>query len=90
MTPDVAADLIKESIVLVIKVISVLAIPSLLAGLFVSIMQAATQINEQSLSTLPRLIITLLTFALTTQWIIQEINDFFLMLMNRLPTIIAF
>lgn len=39
--------------------VSVLIVPSLLVGLVVSVFQAATQINEQTLSFLPRLLVTL-------------------------------
>ena len=89
MSPELAADILQSAIILVIKIVCVLAIPSLLTGLCISILQAATQINEQSLSTLPRLIITLLTFTVTSPWLIIEFNDYFIGLMNRVPFIIS-
>ncbi len=90
MSPDVASDLIRNAIILVVKIVCVLAIPGLIVGVFISIFQAATQINEQSLSILPRLIVTMITLAVITQWLIREIEDYFLQLMNRLPELISF
>jgi len=59
LTVDVAADIVASGINVVILLVSVLVVPSLLVGLLVSVFQAVTQINEQTLSFLPRLIVTL-------------------------------
>ena len=59
LTVDVAADIVASGIKVVILLVSVLVVPSLLVGLLVSVFQAVTQINEQTLSFLPRLIVTL-------------------------------
>lgn len=60
MTPEIFVELFKESLWLVLIMVCAIIIPSLLVGLVVAIFQAATSINEQTLSFLPRLIITLL------------------------------
>lgn len=59
MTPEIFVELFKESLWLVLIMVCAIIIPSLLVGLVVAIFQAATSINEQTLSFLPRLIITL-------------------------------
>lgn len=53
MTPDIAVDLMLQAIQLVLVIVAVLVVPGLLVGLLVSLFQAATQINEQTLSFLP-------------------------------------
>ena len=63
MTPDIAVDLMLQAIQLVLVIVAVLVVPGLLVGLLVSLFQAATQINEQTLSFLPRLMVTLLALA---------------------------
>ncbi|STK26305.1 flagellar biosynthetic protein FliQ [Escherichia coli] len=63
LTIDVAADIVAGGIKVVILLVSVLVVPSLLVGLLVSVFQAVTQINEQTLSFLPRLIVTLVCWA---------------------------
>ena len=50
-------------------------LPSLIVGLIISILQAATQINEQTLSFLPRLISIFLSILIFGPWIIRELLD---------------
>ena len=59
MTPEVAVDLFRNALWLTTMMVAVLVIPSLLVGLLVAMFQAATQINEQTLSFLPRLLVML-------------------------------
>ena len=54
---------------------AVIILPSLLVRLFVSALQAATQVNEQTLSFLPRLLAVLITVLLAGTWILQELMD---------------
>jgi flagellar biosynthesis protein FliQ len=50
MTPEVAVDLFRSALWLTTMMVAVLVVPSLLVGLMVAMFQAATQINEQTLS----------------------------------------
>ena len=52
--------LFSEALSLVVLMVSVLVVPSLLVGLTVAVFQAATQINEQTLSFLPSLMATMM------------------------------
>ena len=61
MTPEVAIDLFRQALWLTSVVVAIVVLPSLIIGLIVAMFQAATQINEQTLSFLPRLLITFLT-----------------------------
>lgn len=70
LTIDVAADIVASGIKVVILLVSVLVVPSLLVGLLVSVFQAVTQINEQTLSFLPRLIVTLVVLGVCGKWMI--------------------
>ena len=63
-------------------------IPSLLIRLVVAILQAATSINEQTLSFLPRLIITLLALMLFGHWMTQMLMEYFYGLIERLPQVL--
>lgn len=89
MTPEVAAGLFGDALFLVVKMVMVLVLPSLLVGLIISTFQAATQINEQTLSFLPRLIMTLLTIMAAGPWLIRELMDFMNRLMVNVPNLIG-
>lgn len=75
LTLDVAADIVASGIKVVLILVSVLVVPSLLVGLCVSIFQAITQINEQTLSFLPRLVVTLLVLGVCGKWMIVQLSD---------------
>ena len=75
MTPDSIIEIFGRALFLVVVIVSVVIIPSLLVGLLVSVFQAATQINEQTLSFLPRLLATLMAIILAGPWIVQELMD---------------
>ncbi len=76
LTPEIAVDLIGEGLKLVMLLVTLLALPGLLIGVLVSLFQAATQINEQTLSFLPRLLITLLTIGVMGRWMAGALMDF--------------
>jgi flagellar biosynthesis protein FliQ len=89
MTPEVALDLFAQAFWLTITIVLVIVGPSLGIGLIVSIFQAATQINEQTLSFLPRLIVTLLTIMATGSWMVNKLMELFTQLMLDIPHIIG-
>jgi flagellar biosynthetic protein FliQ len=76
MTPEITLQFFGEGFQLVVLMVSVLVVPSLLVGLVVSVFQAATQINEQTLSFLPRLLTTLVTLLVTGPWLLTRLIDF--------------
>ena len=76
MTPDIAVDLMLQALQLTITMVAVLVLPGLVMGLIVSLFQAATQINEQTLSFLPRLMVTLLALAVSARWLVTQLMDF--------------
>ncbi|SDH83988.1 flagellar biosynthetic protein FliQ [Pseudomonas panipatensis] len=78
LTPDSAVEFIANAVHITIMVVCVLVVPSLLGGLLVSIFQAATQINEQMLSFLPRLLITLGMLVFAGHWILRTLSDLFI------------
>ena len=68
MGPEVFVDILRDALFLVIVLVSAVIVPSLLVGLVVAVFQAATSINEQTLSFLPRLIVTLLALIMGGHW----------------------
>lgn len=76
MTPDMMVQLLGEGFLLIVLMVSVLIVPSLVVGLVVSVFQAATQINEQTLSFLPRLLTTLITVMVAGPWLLARLIEF--------------
>jgi len=75
------------------EVLLVIGAPLLLAalvtGLIVSIFQAATQINESTLSFLPKLLAILATLVVAGPWMIQLLVDYMQRLFTSIPGVIG-
>lgn len=89
MTPEIVVDIFRDALMLVILLVSIMVVPSLLVGLVISVFQAATQINEQTLSFLPRLLTTISMLIIAGPWLLQELTDFFTRLVNNIPLFIG-
>ena len=89
LTPDVAAELVSQSLRVVMVLVSILVVPSLIVGLTVALFQAATQINEQTLSFLPRLLVTLLVIGVMGRWIVVYLMDFCVAMFERAAMLVG-
>jgi flagellar biosynthetic protein FliQ len=85
MGADAVVSLFRDSIYIILLIISVLMIPGLIVGLIVAMFQAATQINESSLSFIPKLIVTFLTLLLSGPWILKTLVSYTDSLINNIP-----
>ncbi len=89
MTPEFALQLFGDAFLLTMMMVSVIVGPSLAVGLIVSTFQAATQINEQTLSFLPRLMMTLTTIMIAGPWLLRSIMDLFARILEQIPLMLA-
>lgn len=74
------------------KIALSLALPALLTGMFlglaVSIFQATTQINEMTLSFIPKIIGVVIVIILTMPWMLNSMIDFSTNTLNMIPSFI--
>jgi flagellar biosynthetic protein FliQ len=74
------------------KIALMLALPGLLTGMFlglaVSIFQATTQINEMTLSFIPKVIGVVIVIVLTMPWMLNSMIDFATNTFNLIPTFV--
>ena len=89
MDPGMTLDLFGRALWLVVIIVAVIVGPALAVGLIISVFQAATQLNEQTLSFLPRLIVTLLAVMWAGPWIVTNISDLFNYLFMNIPRLIS-
>lgn len=89
MTPGDVLQLFGDALFLVIIMVAVIVVPSLLVGLFVSVIQAATQINEQTLSFLPRLLATLASIMIAGPWLLSQLMEFSSRLIHGIPGLLG-
>lgn len=76
MTPVLAAELLRNAIALGLIVAGPMLIAALAVGVIVSLVQAVTQVQEQSLTFLPKLLTVALVFILTLPWVTRAMSEF--------------
>lgn len=89
MSQEIAVSLIGDATITIILVVAMLIVPGLVVGLLVSIFQAATQINEQTLSFLPKLIVSLGMVVFAGHWILQRLLLQFQYIFENIPNFIG-
>ena len=89
MTPEMAVEILRSALWLTIVLVSAIIVPGLLVGLVVAIFQAATSINEQTLSFLPRLITTLLALSVLGHWFIDQLISYTEALITSIPSMLG-
>ena len=86
MTPDFAINICRKAVETVLLVSAPMLLAGLLIGLLISIFQAATQINEQTLSFIPKLVAVFLTLLIFGPWIIRIMTAFTTGLFDSMAT----
>jgi flagellar biosynthetic protein FliQ len=89
MGADAVLTMGRGALELVILLVLVLLVPSLVVGVLVSLFQAATQINEMTLSFIPKLLITVLVMVLAGPWMITLVTDYTRRVMEAIPSLIG-
>ncbi|QRG78292.1 flagellar biosynthetic protein FliQ [Citrobacter sp. R56] len=77
MTPDNLMAMMVEATYTIIMLVCIIVLPGMLVGLLVSIIQAVTQIQEQTLSFLPRFVVTMLMIVFAGQWMVRQVLELF-------------
>ncbi len=89
MTPTTVVDLGRQAIEVTLMVSAPLFLAALVTGLVISIFQAATQINEMTLSFVPKVVAMFVTIVLAGPWMITVLTDFMRRLYESIPTMIG-
>ena len=88
MTPESVVQLGQNALYVTIEIVGVLLIPALIVGLLVSVFQAATQINEVTLSFIPKLLVTMLVIIVAGPWILRTLVLYTQQLFHDIPNLI--
>lgn len=89
MTPDSVLGIFSESLRIVMLLLAILILPGLAVGLVVAMFQAATQINEMSLSFIPKLFVTFLVLMFAGPWILKTLISYTDTLFSNIPYLIG-
>jgi flagellar biosynthetic protein FliQ len=89
MTPDLVMTIFQRALEVILIMLMVVLMPALIVGLLVSMFQAATQINEMTLSFIPKLLITVVVLIFAGPWLLSVILDYTTRLYDNIPGFIG-
>jgi flagellar biosynthetic protein FliQ len=89
MTPQFVMDLAHSTLTMIAMLITPLLLVALFVGLVVGMLQAATQVNEATLSFIPKLLLIGLTLFAVGPWMIRTLVDFTHDLYASIPSVIG-
>ena len=89
MTPQNVMDLAHSTLLVTSMVVAPLLLVALIVGLVIGMLQAATQINEATLSFIPKLLLMVLTLFAIGPWILRVLVDFTHDLYANIPNVIG-
>lgn len=87
MTPVLAAELLQRALTLVLTVGGPMLFAALAVGIVISLMQAVTQVQEQSLTFIPKLVVVGLVFLIALPWMIRAMVEFTVGMLQSLPQV---
>jgi flagellar biosynthetic protein FliQ len=89
MTPETVVTIGRQALELTLMLSAPLLITALAVGLIVGIFQAATQINEMTLSFIPKLLAMAAVLALTGPWMLRHLVEYSRSLIESIPGMIG-
>lgn len=89
MTPDSVLDIAQRTLEVTIILGAVILLPALGIGLIIAMFQAATQINEMTLTFIPKLIVVAAVLMAAGPWMLRMIMDFTIDLIESIPSLIG-
>jgi len=89
MTPESVLDIGREALYLTMMISAPLLLSALAVGLLIGIFQAATQIQEMTLSFIPKLIVLVFALLIAGPWMLRLITEFTLRLFAEIPGLLG-
>ncbi|MFZ1180760.1 MAG: flagellar biosynthesis protein FliQ [Herbaspirillum sp.] len=88
MTPEHAMSLGRHAVEVTLMIAAPMLLTALIIGLCVSIFQAATQINEVTLSFIPKLVGVFLALTIAGPWMISIMMDYMRLMFSSIPAMV--
>ncbi len=89
MTPETVYTVGQDAMLVAVKLTAPILLPSLAVGLIIAMFQAATQINEMTLTFIPKLIVIGAVLLVAGPWMLQMFIDYFQDLIREIPHLIG-
>jgi flagellar biosynthesis protein FliQ len=89
MTPDTVVNIVRQGLEVLMLTAGPLLLASLVTGLLISVFQAATQINEMTLTFIPKLVVMFLVMVIFGPWMLTLFVEYIVRLYGNIPTLVG-
>ena len=89
MSGTFAVDLVRQAVLMALMVAAPLLATALLVGVAVSLVQSVTQLQEQTLTFIPKLLALALVFTVTLPWTLTKLIEYLAGVIRSLPTLVS-
>lgn len=89
MTPESVVQIGQQALQVIVLLAAPMLLSALLVGLFIGMLQAATQINEMTLSFIPKLIVLVAALWIGGPWMLELITTYATRLISDIPLMIG-
>jgi flagellar biosynthetic protein FliQ len=89
MTPETVLTIMQQTLQVITMLLAVILLPALFVGLLVSMFQAATSINEQTLSFIPKLLVTISVLVFAGPWMLSVLTGYAQRVFEDIPFLIG-
>jgi len=89
MTPDTVVSIVRQALEVAMLAAGPLLLASLVTGLLISIFQAATQINEMTLTFIPKLVVMFVVMVVLGPWMLGLLVDYVVRLYGNIPALVG-
>ena len=89
MTPETVTTIGQQALWVTMLIASPMLVSALAVGLLIGMIQAATQINEMTLSFIPKLLVLVISIVVAGPWMLRVIVNYTQQLMEQIPSLIS-
>ncbi len=89
MSPETVIDIFQNTLWVIVLLVAVILTPALAIGLLVAVFQAATSINEMTLSFIPKLMITFATLLVAGPYMLNVLVEYMAKMFADIPYLIG-
>ncbi len=89
MSSGLAVDLVRHAVMIALLTAAPLLFTALVVGVAVSLVQAVTQLQEQTLTFIPKMLVLAAVFVITLPWLLSQLIGYLGGILRSLPTLVA-
>jgi len=89
MTPETVTTIGQQALWITMLLAAPMLLSALAVGLLVGMFQAATQINEMTMSFIPKLLVLVLALVMAGPWMLNVISNYTIQLIEQIPSLIS-